>query len=142
MKRLIVCCDGTWNTPDEEENNLPAATNVVRLYNALAPQDARGCTQLAYYHTGVGTSGGFFSRLAGGMYGAGLDQNIVSAFVWLGAHYEDDGEADEIFVFGFSRGAYTVRSLASMIGYCGLPIINRVPSAEDWDHARLAFREG
>src|ERR1041384_6013331 len=120
MKRLIVCCDGTWNTPEQEENNAPCPTNVVRLFNSLADQDANGNEQLNYYHPGVGTDGSLLAKTAGGMYGEGLDKNIKSAYSWLANHYED---GDAIYVFGFSRGAYTVRSLSGLIGRCGLPIL-------------------
>jgi len=146
MKRLIVCCDGTWNTRDDEENNVPAPTNVVRLYNSLRPCDDRApvhIQQLAYYHTGVGTTGGLLNRIAGGCYGKGLGRNIISAYTWLGAHYLATGDdKDRIFLFGFSRGAYTVRCLADMIGRYGLPIINCVPSAEDWERSRETYDKG
>lgn len=54
---IIVCCDGTWNTPDAMEGGLPSPTNVVKLYNALAAADAGGTEQKFYYHPGVGTDG-------------------------------------------------------------------------------------
>lgn len=117
MKKLIVCCDGTWNSPEQEEYELPAPTNVVRLYNCLARVDDNQVQQRKYYHSGVGTEGGFLSRTAGGMYGKGLSQNIMSAYAWLGRNYDD---GDLIYLFGFSRGAYTARSLAGMLRHCGI----------------------
>ena len=55
MKRLIVCCDGTWNNPAKEDNGIPAPTNVFKMYNALADHDARSAVeQHKYYHPGVG----------------------------------------------------------------------------------------
>ncbi len=113
MKKLIVCCDGTWNTPTEMDRGLPSPTNVVKLYNALA----RDNTQLPYYHPGVGTGRNWWDKIAGGGTGEGLDQNIKSAYRWLGTHYSP---GDQIFVFGFSRGAYTVRSLCGLITKQGL----------------------
>jgi len=113
MKNVVVCCDGTWNTPTEMDHGLPSPTNVVKLYNALEQNDA----QLAYYHPGVGTGKSWWDHIAGGSTGEGLDQNIMSAYRWLGAHYE---AGDKIFLFGFSRGAYTVRSLGGLIMHCGL----------------------
>ena len=113
MKNIIVCCDGTWNTPTEMDHGLPSPTNVVKLYNALVQDDA----QLAYYHPGVGTGKGWWDKIAGGGTGEGLDQNIMSAYRWLGSHYRP---GDRIFLFGFSRGAYTVRSLGGLIAKCGL----------------------
>lgn len=113
MKNLVVCCDGTWNTPTEMDHGVPSPTNVVKLYNALLQNDA----QLAYYHPGVGAGKSWWDHIAGGSTGEGLDQNIMSAYRWLGTHYE---VGDNIFLFGFSRGAYTVRSLGGLITKCGL----------------------
>jgi uncharacterized protein (DUF2235 family) len=117
MTNLIVCCDGTWNTPDQKQNDLPAPTNVVKLFNALAATDLGGVEQKRYYHPGVGTDGGFLDQLTGGGMGDGLDRNIQSAYKWLATTY---ATGDRIFLFGFSRGAFTVRSLAGMISRCGL----------------------
>lgn len=117
MANLIVCCDGTWNTPDQRENGLPAATNVVKLYRAVAPVDDEGVAQKTYYHPGVGTDGGRLARLLGGGLGRGLSGNVKSAYSWLAYTYRP---GDNIFLFGFSRGAYTVRSAAGMIANCGL----------------------
>ena len=79
MTRLIVCCDGTWNTPDQREMGLPAPTNVVKFANALA----RTPDQQIYYHPGVGTEGNRLDRLTGGGLGKGLDENVKSAYHWL-----------------------------------------------------------
>lgn len=113
MKKVIVCCDGTWNTPTEMDHGLPSPTNVVKLNYALA----RDNTQLPYYHPGVGTGRNWWDKIAGGGTGEGLDQNIKSAYRWLGSHYSP---GDQIFLFGFSRGAYTVRSLCGLITKYGL----------------------
>ena len=83
MANLVVCCDGTWNTPDQTDGGLPAPTNVPRLFNALAATDERGGEQKKYYHSGVGTDGGWWNRLVGGGSGQGLDNNIKSAYQWL-----------------------------------------------------------
>lgn len=114
---LIVFCDGTWNTPDQVEDGQPAPTNVVKLRNALASLDKDGREQRAYYHPGVGTDGGWWNRVAGGGLGEGLDKNIMSAYNWLARNYQVGAQ---IWLFGFSRGAYTVRSLGGMISRCGL----------------------
>ena len=111
MKRLVVCCDGTWNTPEME-----SPTNVVRLARAVRQRDANGHAQIVYYDEGVGTHGPI-DRLVGGALGAGLDFNVRQAYRFLACNYED---GDEIHLFGFSRGAYTVRSLAGMIGFAGM----------------------
>lgn len=114
---LIVFCDGTWNTPDQTEAGLPASTNVVKLRNALAAEDKGGEEQRVYYHPGVGTDGGWWDRIAGGGLGEGLDNNIMSGYNWLARNYEVGAK---IWLFGFSRGAFTVRSLGGMISRCGL----------------------
>ena len=102
-KRLAVFLDGTWNVVGDN-------TNVWRLKSLCAPTGTDGTPQLAYYEKGVN---GFF----GGFFGAGVDTVIRDAYQWLVDHYEP---GDDIFIFGFSRGAYTARSLAGFIAKCGL----------------------
>ena len=139
MRNLIICCDGTWNTPDQEQGGIPTPTNVVRLYNALDVTDNEGHEQLAYYHPGVGTDGNWWEKLAGGGVGIGLDKNIMSAYRWLGEHYQAD---DHLFLFGFSRGAYTVRSFAGMLGKCGLLNLAGLSDNEVWKRVDRAFTKG
>lgn len=124
MRHLIVCCDGTWNTPDQE-----SVTNVKRLYDALADKDDSGNEQRRYYGPGVGTEGGLVARLTGGGLGVGLDGNIMGAYDWLTTRY---GPGDHIALIGFSRGAYTVRSLAGMIAACGLIDTTRMDAQQRW----------
>lgn len=113
-RHLVVCCDGTWNTPDQQQQGQPAPTNVARLYHAVADRE----DQLRYYHPGVGTGPGLLAHLEGGLVGKGLSDNIKSAYGWLARNYRP---GDAIHLFGFSRGAFTVRSLGGMIRRCGLP---------------------
>lgn len=138
MANLVVCCDGTWNTPDDTEGGLPAPTNVVKFYNALADADAKGVTQQKYYHPGVGTDGGWWNQAVGGGAGVGLDHNIKSAYQWLGYRYRP---GDQIFLIGFSRGAYTVRSLGGMIAKSGLLDISAADLSpeEAWRRINVAF---
>jgi uncharacterized protein (DUF2235 family) len=113
-KRLVVCCDGTWNDSD----NGTGYTNVSRLAWAIKPVDERsGTTQIVFYQSGVGTDGDLTSRLGGGALGLGLSHNIRDAYAFVCSNYV---AGDEIFLFGFSRGAYTARSIAGLIGYAGL----------------------
>ncbi|MGH4027156.1 MAG: DUF2235 domain-containing protein [Pseudonocardiaceae bacterium] len=128
MRHLVMCCDGTWNTPEQ-----PAATNVARLHNALADTAEDGTEQLRYYHSGVGTEGGLLNWLAGGAAGIGLSRNVQSAYQWLTTTYEP---GDRVSLFGFSRGAYTVRSLAGMIGACGLIDCRGLDEATTWRRVR------
>ena len=102
-KRLALFLDGTWNAVDDN-------TNVWRLKSLCSPSSTDESIQLTYYEIGVN---GFL----GGMFGEGLDKNIRKAYEWLIGHFNP---GDEIFIFGFSRGAYTARSLAGYIAKCGL----------------------
>jgi len=136
MKRLIVCCDGTWNTPDQTDGGVPAPTNVVKLYNCVTEGDVGGVEQVKYYHPGVGTDPGLLSRAAGGGLGLGLDRNIMSAYRFVAENY---APGDEIYLFGFSRGAYTVRSLGGMIGRCGLLATDGLDEATVWSGVQDLF---
>lgn len=129
MRRLVVCCDGTWNTPEQMQGGVPAPTNVVRIFHTLEQSDDQVC----YYHPGVGTGPGLLNRFTGGGLGSGLCANVKGAYAWLAAHYRP-GSDDAICLFGFSRGAFTVRSLAGMIGACGLPSI---PADDDQRWAKI-----
>ena len=105
-KQLAVFLDGTWN-------NVGDDTNVWRLKSLLSPTGTDGAPQLAYYEKGV-------SGFLGGWAGKGLDDDITDAYLWLIDHYNPDNQDDDIFIFGFSRGAYSARSLAGFIVKCGL----------------------
>jgi uncharacterized protein (DUF2235 family) len=87
------------------------------MWQAIAPKDANGDIQKAFYDAGVGTEGGLVDRLLGGASGLGLDKNIQDGYRFLMHTYEP---GDKIYLFGFSRGAYTVRSLAGFLRNSGL----------------------
>ncbi|MEX0928721.1 MAG: DUF2235 domain-containing protein [Balneolales bacterium] len=114
MKRLILCCDGTWNRADRVHDNVPP-TNVVKMTYRIAARDG-DIPQVVYYGHGVGT-GNIIDRYTGGAFGHGLEDNILDAYRFLVVNYE---EGDEIFLFGFSRGAFTARSLSGLIRNCGI----------------------
>jgi len=137
MKRLIVCNDGTWNTPDQEDNGIPSPTNVVKLRNSVLPSDEDGVQHLVYYHQGVGT-GGMVDSIIGGAMGSGVDDQIVSAYHWLASNYE---VGDQIFIYGFSRGAFIARSLAGFLGR-GLLNVRELKSADSWERVKAAFYDG
>jgi uncharacterized protein (DUF2235 family) len=111
MKRLIVCCDGTW-----ERIYRGALTNVALTARSVAPRDTRGEPQIVCYSPGVGASLGGLS-IWDGMTGADLDQHLLDAYLFLNFNYEP---GDHLYLFGFSRGAYTVRSLAGLLRKCGI----------------------
>jgi uncharacterized protein (DUF2235 family) len=115
MKRIAIFCDGTWNRPDQVHHGVACPTNVVKLHRAL-PQTARdGVEQLPFYEPGVGT--GRFDRVRGGMFGLGLSANVRKCHAFLTEHY---APGDALYLFGFSRGAFTARSLAGLIGNSGI----------------------
>jgi uncharacterized protein (DUF2235 family) len=116
MRRLVICADGTWNRPDEDDHGVEAPTNVVKMARAIAPVAERGVSQVTYYHEGVGT-GDDVDKVLGGVFGDGLDRNVFDCYRFLVDNYVP---GDELFFFGFSRGAYTVRSLAGLIRNSGL----------------------
>ena len=116
IKNIVVCCDGTGN--EHGKNN----TNVVEIY-ALAMKTA---SQLAYYDPGVGTGGWAYNEESGVLRalsdqgtGAGVQKNVNDAYQYLMEVYEGP-ETSRIFLFGFSRGVFTVRSLAGMLHKVGL----------------------
>ncbi|MGH3694032.1 MAG: DUF2235 domain-containing protein [Pseudonocardiaceae bacterium] len=114
-KRLVVCCDGTWNKPDQIKKGLPVPTNVPKLARAVAPSDRQGREQRMFYQPGVGTKR--WERFRGGAFGAKLGRNVLDAYRFVVQNYEP---GDEIFFFGFSRGAFTARSTAGLIRNSGI----------------------
>jgi uncharacterized protein (DUF2235 family) len=129
-RRLVLCLDGTWNQRD-------SGTNIYHLSNLVLegkiefsltpkapppenpapskPPPTRTWIQMVYYDEGVGT--GLLDNVTGGAFGIGLSENVRQAYEWLVERYR---EGDEVYIFGFSRGAFTARSLVGMIAKCGL----------------------
>jgi uncharacterized protein (DUF2235 family) len=126
-----VCCDGTWNVPDEARDGQPAPTNVARLADGVVCEDRDA--QRMFYEPGVGTRPD--ERFIGGAFGVGLSRNIRNAYTFLAQNYDD---GDQVFLFGFSRGAYTARSLAGLIRNCG---ILRAEHADRVDDAFAFYRD-
>ena len=113
MKRIIICADGTWNRPEEDiEEDFP--TNVLKFARGIAPQDAHGVKQIVFYDWGIGS---YHDKATGGAFGAGLEKNVMDGYRFLVHNYEP---GDEIYLFGFSRGAYTIRSLCGLINNCNI----------------------
>jgi len=112
MKRLIVCADGTWNFRDQEgDDNRRHATNVTKVARAIPARADNGIDQVVIYHDGVGTQKGV-EHLVGGATGEGIEDNIRDLYRSIAYNYAD---GDELYLFGFSRGAYTVRTLAGFM---------------------------
>lgn len=110
-RRLVVCCDGTSNQPDRN-----VVTNVVKFARGVVPQDSKGASQIVFYEWGVGTSGKL-DAITGGAFGTGLGKNVQSAYRFIVHNYQP---GDQIYLLGFSRGAFTARSVAGFIRQCGI----------------------
>jgi len=128
-RKVVICFDGTWNAPDKGgnvHNEIDAETNVVHIFRAIKGQnfgaDVEKCTTqppsistLKWYDTGVGTK--WYEHVRGGAFGFGLSRNIRQGYKFLIDNYVT---GDELYIFGFSRGAYTARSLVGLIRNSGL----------------------
>src|SRR2546425_7407147 len=115
-KNIVICCDGTGNQFGEQNSN------VVKLYQTLVSN----ASQIPYYHPGVGTMGTrnaltsigkWWTRKIGLAFGYGISDNIADAYQFLMRAFEP---GDQVYVFGFSRGAYTARALCGMLHVVGL----------------------
>lgn len=111
IKNIILCSDGTGNSGGKTRG-----TNVWRIFNAIE-RHRKDVPQITYYDDGVGTENLRWVRLASGAFGWGISRNLQQLYSFLIMNYV---EGDNVFLFGFSRGAFTVRSLAGMVCRCGL----------------------
>lgn len=121
-RRLIICCDGTWQSSVSDKENVPSnVTKLCRLIKRFSDKKTdkeRKWHQLVYYDSGIGTGNlsGIESARQGGT-GAGLQENVIEAYNFIVLNYQ---EGDEIFCFGFSRGAYTARAVAGLVADIGV----------------------
>ena len=115
-KNIVICCDGTKNEFGQQNSN------VVKLYKTLVCSES----QIAYYHPGVGTMGArnalspigqWWTRTIGLAFGYGLSDNVADAYQFLMKTFRP---GDDVYVFGFSRGAYTARALCGLLHLVGL----------------------
>ncbi|KAK6331850.1 hypothetical protein TWF718_002390 [Orbilia javanica] len=115
-KRIVICCDGTWQDSDAGDAGFP--TNVTRFARALKSVSDDGVAQIIYYQSGVGSAyASKLGRLIAGGTGLGLSEHVREAFVFISNNYH---VGDEIHIVGFSRGAFTARSIAGLIGRIGV----------------------
>ncbi len=115
MKRLTVFLDGTWQKLDQ-----PDPTNIAKLAQSVAHTDSKGTEQIVYYDRGVGADSlthKATKRMISGITGEGLEDSLMNAYMFLCWNYTT---GDEIYIFGFSRGAFTARSLCGLIRNAGL----------------------
>jgi uncharacterized protein (DUF2235 family) len=139
MKRLVACTDGTWDKPGDLENGKSVDSNVCLIYQAIAGKALDGTQQVKVYDTGVGSSYGWRDKILGGTMGKGLDQKIMDMYAFLMLNYQP---GDDLYFFGFSRGAYTARSLAGFIRNCGIlkpDYLHLLPKAFELYRDRNAF---
>ena len=118
MKRIVICADGTWNDRDQVDKKTGKRhpTNVVKVARAVRSRATNGVDQVVFYHDGVGTSG-VWDKISGGAAGEGIELNIQTLYRSILYNYD---EGDELFLFGFSRGAFTVRTLVGFMNLVGL----------------------
>ncbi|KAI4251938.1 MAG: hypothetical protein LQ352_004565 [Teloschistes flavicans] len=138
-KRLIACCDGTWLDASMGLMNkkLPIPSNVTRITHAIKAKSSDGIPQVVFYDAGVGTEGGIINKIIGGATAKGLTDNIRQVYSFLANNYSN---GDDIFLLGFSRGAFTARSVAGLIGGVGLLTKSGLPDLaevfKDFQHRR------
>lgn len=114
MRNLILAFDGTWDEPDHDLSDGNQNTHVARLVSALNHTDSP-IDQRVFYQPGVGTD--LFDQIRGGIFGWGLSDKIIDAYVWLIDHFQ---KGDRIFLVGYSRGAFAARSLSGLLDRVGL----------------------
>jgi uncharacterized protein (DUF2235 family) len=145
MKRIIILIDGTWN-----QEGIGDDTNIARLdpnyagagMPLIKAVSSAGILQKAFYHEGVGAESDLVKRLLGGAIGLGLKKIVEDAYRTVVENYE---QGDEIYISGFSRGAYAARALAGLIGASGIQrTTNQRGFDIAWDHYRVdpAVRAG
>src|SRR5262245_37394893 len=134
MVNLVVCCDGTWSVDGQRHRAASPPSYVARLFDLVAERDWGDAEQKKYYHAGGDTDG----NLSGDI-GPTLGRNIQSAYGWLCRNYQP---RDNIYLFGFSRGAYTARSVAGLMARHGLLNLTGVPDNEAQNRIETLFRSG
>jgi len=149
-KKLVVCCDGTWQDSDNgwikgswgKPGRMQTPSNVTQISRAITPEDSAHHPQIVYYQNGIGTGIGLYDHFVGGAIGVGLSENIREAYAFVASNYSPRDEitdADSIFLVGFSRGAYTARSLGGFIAAVGILTKKALPYFYecflDWENA-------
>ena len=120
-RNLILLFDGTWNKAGTDGDN--SETNVVKLYRLLP----NSYMENVHYEEGVGIKSE--EEILGAAFGSGIDERILGAYRFLQRRYAEKDFDNRLFIFGFSRGAYTARTFAQLLYYCG------VPTSEQHAHA-------
>lgn len=125
MRNYIILFDGTWNDATDMADDR---TNVEKLYRVLADLNVN----YIHYEEGVGTK--TYEAILGGAFGVGIDERILGAYRFLQSRFKTSpyqADKDRIFIFGFSRGAYTARTFAQLLYFSGVPYADR-DTQEGW----------
>jgi|SRR5882672_1798765 len=119
MKRIVICADGTWNEPEQTDDvtGRRRPTNVLKVARAVLPQAEDGTQQVVLYLPGIGGESEGLDKLTDGAFGRGMELNVRTLYRFLVFNYQ---EGDQVYLFGFSRGAFTVRTLAGFMNLVGL----------------------
>ena len=118
-KRIVICCDGTWQSSVTNVDNVPSNITRIARYLLKVGKDAKGeqWQQLVYYDAGIGTGASSIEAAREGMTGSGFVGNVIEAYNFIVLNYNP---GDQIFCFGFSRGAYTARAVAGLVTDIGI----------------------
>ena len=153
-KRIIIACDGTWDDDNygmEQKGVLPWSqetakplSNVTRLCRSILPFDnADGKQQIVYYQAGIGSEHNLKDKLWGGLTGFGISEHVREAYAFLCHNYvvrdpKNPKLNDEVIVTGFSRGAFTARTIVAMVADLGLLSMKGLtyffPIFKDWEN--------
>lgn len=152
-KRIIIACDGTWDDDNygmEKNDLLPWAkptpkpsSNVTHMCRSILPFDAQTRQQqIVYYQAGIGSANTLKDKLWGGLTGFGISGHVREAYAFLCHNWveskHDPGKSDEIIIIGFSRGAFTARTISAMISNLGLLSMKGMsyfyPIFKDWEN--------
>ena len=131
-KNIVLCSDGTGNKGGDG-----TGTNVYKLYHAVKLDDPNAL-QITYYDNGVGTQKNKYVSGLTGAFGLGFKANVIDLYEFLARNYQP---GDSVYMFGFSRGAATVRACAGMIQACGLLDIDN-PKCHDEAGFQVSVRSG
>ena len=153
-KRIIIACDGTWDDDNygmEKKNILPwtketakPSSNVTRICRSILPFDKEAKKQqIVYYQAGIGSQNTLKDKLWGGLTGFGISEHVREAYAflchnWVENDENDPDQSDEIILLGFSRGAFTARTIAAMVSDLGLLTMKGMsyffPIFKDWEN--------
>jgi hypothetical protein len=152
-KRIIIACDGTWDDDNygmEKKDVLPwtketamPPSNVTRMCRSIKPFDAKARKQqIVYYQAGIGSEHTIKDKLWGGLTGFGISEHVREAYAFLCHNWveneADPEKSDEIIIVGFSRGAFTARTISSMVSDLGILTMKGMnyffPIFKDWEN--------